>query len=205
MNPFLSFEVQQDLILASASPRRREILDNLGFEFEVFPSSVDEDEVIWTDPVKVVRLLSELKAVDVQKSHPLKTIIAADTTVVCDGEVLAKPAGRDDAVKMLETLSGRMHQVITGVVLISPPNIRFIEEETTDVFFRKISSAEISEYIDTGEPFDKAGAYAIQGYASLFVERVEGCFYNVVGLPVPRLFRMFRKLEKVILAGKGQG
>ena len=198
MNQFLSLEVQQNLILASASPRRREILLKLGFEFQVIPSSVNEDEVIWTDPVKVVKLLSELKAVDVQKSHPRKTIIAADTAVVCDGRSLTKPADREDAVEMLEILSGRKHQVITGIAVISPPNIRFIEEETTNVFFRELSREEITSYIDSGEPFDKAGGYAIQGQASVFIEKVEGCFYNVVGLPVQRLFSIFRKLEKIL-------
>ncbi|MBN2185322.1 MAG: septum formation protein Maf [Candidatus Krumholzibacteriota bacterium] len=189
--------VQQDLILASASPRRREILLKLGFEFQVIPSSVDEDEVIWTDPVKVVKLLSELKAIDVQKSHPRKTIIAADTAVVCDGRSLTKPVDREDAYEMLEILSGRRHQVITGIAVVSPPNIRFIEEETTNVFFRELSRGEILSYIDSGEPFGKAGGYAIQGHASVFIEKVEGCFYNVVGLPVQRLFSIFRKLEKI--------
>ena len=198
MNQFLSLEVQQNLILASASPRRREILLKLGFEFRVIPSSVNEDEVIWTDPVKVVKLLSELKAIDVQKSHPRKTIIAADTAVVCDGRSLTKPADRGDAVEMLEILSGRKHQVITGIAVISPPNIRFIEEETTNVFFRELSREEITCYIDSGEPFDKAGGYAIQGQASVFIEKVEGCFYNVVGLPVQRLFSIFKKLEKIL-------
>ena len=197
MNPFLSLKVQ-NLILASASPRRREILLKLGFEFQVIPSSVNEDEVIWTDPVKVVKLLSELKAIDVQKSHPRKTIIAADTAVVCDGRSLTKPADRGDAVEMLEILSGRKHQVITGIAVISPPNIRFIEEETTNVFFRELSREEITCYIDSGEPFDKAGGYAIQGQASVFIEKVEGCFYNVVGLPVQRLFSIFKKLEKIL-------
>ena len=204
MNPFLSLKVQQNLILASASPRRSDILSKLGFEFQVIPSSVDEDEVIWTDPVKIVRLLSELKAIDVQKAHPRKTIIAADTAVICDGRSLTKPKDREDAVEMLEILSGRKHQVITGIALIAPPNIRFIEEETTNVFFTDLSREDITRYIDSGEPFDKAGAYAIQGQASVFIEKVEGCFYNVVGLPIQRLFSMFRKLEKILDQSSGQ-
>ncbi len=195
MNPFLSMGVQDNLLLASASPRRREILTMLGFEFEISPSDVDEDELIWTDPVRVARLLSELKAVDVQKSHPRKTIIAADTLVICEGRFLGKPVGQDDAVSMLETLSGREHEVVTGLTLMTPPDIRYVESEITKVFFRELSKSDIAAYIDTGEPFGKAGAYAIQGYASLFIDRVDGCYFNVVGLPVSLLFRLFRRLE----------
>ena len=195
MNPFLSDSVQERLVLASASPRWREILHNLGFEFEVIPADVSEDEIIWTDAERVAYLLAELKAVDVQMSRPRKTIIGADTIVVCDGKNLGKPSGRDEVVDMLGMLSGREHQVVTGVALVAPPNIRLIEVERTSVFFRELSPEEISRYADTDEPADKAGAYAIQGHASVFVEKVEGCYFNVVGLPVPRLFNMFRKLE----------
>ncbi|MBN1163324.1 MAG: septum formation inhibitor Maf [Candidatus Krumholzibacteriota bacterium] len=196
MNPFLSLEVQSRLVLASASPRRREILEGLGFEFEILPAQVEEDEIFWNDPREGVRLLAELKAVDVQRSRPRKTIIAADTIVVCENERLGKPDGPEEAEEMLSLLSGRRHQVITGVILAAPPNKRIVGVESTNVFFRQLEGREIARYIDTGEPYDKAGAYAIQGYASVFIDRIEGCYFNVVGLPVPRLFRMFRELEK---------
>ena len=195
MNPFLSFELQERLLLASASPRRREILENLGFEFEVLPSNVDESEIPWSDPVESAKLLAEIKAIDAQKTRPRKTIIAADTIVLCEGQVMGKPSSSEDAAEMLGTLSGRMHEVVTGIALITPPNLRIIEAESTKVFFRKLSPEEISRYISTREPFDKAGAYAIQGYASAFIDRIEGDYFNVVGLPVARLFSMFRKLE----------
>ena len=195
MNPFLSFELQERLLLASASPRRREILENLGFEFEILPSNVDESEVPWSDPVESAKLLAEIKAIDAQKTRPRKTIIAADTIVLCEGQVMGKPSSSEDAAEMLGTLSGRMHEVVTGIALITPPNLRIIEAESTKVFFRKLSPEEISRYISTREPFDKAGAYAIQGYASAFIDRIEGDYFNVVGLPVARLFSMFRKLE----------
>lgn len=195
MNPFLSFELQERLLLASASPRRREILENLGFEFEVLPSNVDESEVPWSDPVESAKLLAEIKAIDAQKTRPRKTIIAADTIVLCEGQVMGKPSSSEDAAEMLGTLSGRMHEVVTGIALITPPNLRIIEAESTKVFFRKLSPEEISRYISTREPFDKAGAYAIQGFASAFIDRIEGDYFNVVGLPVARLFSMFRKLE----------
>jgi len=195
MNPFLSFEIQERLLLASASPRRREILENLGFEFEILPSNVDESEVPWNDPVESAKLLAEIKGVDAQKTRPRKTIIAADTIVLCEGQVMGKPKSSEDAAKMLGTLSGRVHEVVTGIALIKLPNTRIIEAERTKVFFRKLSPEEISRYISTREPFDKAGAYAIQGYASAFIDKIEGDYFNVVGLPVARLFSMFRKLE----------
>ena len=195
MNPFLPYELQERLLLASASPRRREILRNLGFEFEVLPSNVDESEVPWSDPVESAKLLAEIKAIDAQKTRPRKTIIAADTIVLCEGQVMGKPSSSEDAAEMLGTLSGRMHEVVTGIALITPPNLRIIEAESTKVFFRKLSPEEISRYISTREPFDKAGAYAIQGFASAFIDRIEGDYFNVVGLPVARLFSMFRKLE----------
>jgi septum formation protein len=195
VNPFLSFGIQQGLLLASASPRRREILENLGFEFEVLPSDVDESEVPWDDPVSSAKLLAEIKGIDAQKSRPRKTIIAADTIVLCEGGAMGKPEGQDDAREMLDKLSGRMHEVVTGVALIAPPNRRLIEAESTKVFFRELEPREIERYISTREPFDKAGAYAIQGFASAFIDRIEGDYFNVVGLPVARLFRMFRRLE----------
>ncbi|MBU8920631.1 MAG: Maf family protein [Bacteroidales bacterium] len=198
MNPFLSMEVQSNLVLASASPRRREILSSLGFEFEVIPPDVDENEVFWKDPEKIVTLLAELKAVDVQSGKPRKTVIGADTIVVCEGTVLGKPGSREETVKMLQMLSGCSHEVLTGIAVATPPNIRLVEVETTMVQFRELSRSEIEKYADMDEPRDKAGAYAIQGHASVFVERIEGCYLNVVGLPVQRLFKMFRKLENVI-------
>lgn len=197
MNPFLPEALQERLLLASASPRRREILENLGFEFEILPSNVDESEVPWNDPVKSAKLLAEIKGVDAQMTRPRKTIIAADTIVLCDGQVMGKPGSPEEAKEMLEALSGRMHEVVTGIALITPPNIRIIEAESTRVFFRGLGPEEISRYIETGEPFDKAGAYAIQGYASAFIEKIEGCYFNVVGLPVSRLFGMFRRLEEM--------
>lgn len=195
MNPFLPVDIQSNLILASASPRRREILERLGFEFEIIPAELDE--VHSDDPVRSVKLLAEQKAVEIQSSRPRKTILAADTVVVCDGVSLGKPADQDEAAEMLGSLSGRRHEVITGMALIAPPNLRVIEAESTRVYFREISDSLIERYVSTGEPLDKAGAYGIQGLASAFVERIEGCYFNVVGLPVSLLFRMFEDLERM--------
>jgi septum formation protein len=198
MNPFLSESVQERLLLASASPRRKEILQNLGFEFEILPSDVDESEVPWSNPVESVKLLAEIKGVGAQMSRPRKTIIAADTIVLFNGQVMGKPLDSEDAKRMLETLSGETHEVVTGIALLAPPNHRLIEVESTKVVFRPLSSNEITSYIETGEVYDKAGAYAIQGFAAPFIERIEGCYFNVVGLPVARLFGMFRRLEAVL-------
>jgi septum formation protein len=202
MNPFLAYEVQDNLVLASASPRRREILERLGFEFEILPTAVDEEELRWDDPIRNARILAEIKAVDAQRLRPRKTIIAADTVVMKDGRSLGKPADAREAAEMLTFLSGAAHEVVTGVALVAPPNIRLIETERTTVVFRAITEREIDIYIETGEPFDKAGAYGIQGHASIFIERLEGCYFNVVGLPVPLLFGMFLDLERRLGAGR---
>ncbi len=198
MNPFLTADIQSDLVLASASPRRREILERLGFEFEVIPAALEEDLALSEDPEKNVKLLAELKGVEVQRVRPRKTIIAADTIVRSGDVTLGKPRDHDEAFEMLRSLGGRAHSVVTGVAILAPPNRRVIEAESTTVFFREISDEEIDRYIDTSEPFGKAGAYAIQGFASAFVDRIEGCYFNVVGLPVALLFRMFRELERAL-------
>lgn len=195
MNPFLSVDIQSNLVLASASPRRREILERLGFEFKVIPAELDE--VHSEDPVRSVKLLAELKAVEIQSVRPRKTILAADTVVVCDGVSMGKPACQEEAAEMLGSLSGRQHEVVTGMALIAPPNLRVIKAESTKVYFRELSDSMIERYVGTGEPSDKAGAYGIQGLASVFVERIEGCYFNVVGLPVALLFRMFADLERM--------
>lgn len=193
MNPFLPISLQEGIILASGSPRRQEILKGLGFEFETIPSNISEDEVLWEEPEKRSKLLAELKAVDVQKEHPTRKIIGADTIVYCDGIRMEKPANAKEAAEMLKRLSGRDHEVITGLAIVAPPNRRTIRAERTKVYFREIDNSEIERYIDTGEPFDKAGGYAIQGHASVFIEKIEGCYFNVVGLPVPLLFRMLKE------------
>jgi septum formation protein len=197
MNPFLTAGIQRDLVLASSSPRRSEILERLGFEFEVIPAEIEEGRSLCEDPARNAQLLAELKGVDVQRLRPRRTIIAADTVVVCGRASLGKPADAAEAAEMLRVLSGREHDVITGIALIAPPNRRVVRSEKTKVVFREIENEEIIRYIETGEPFGKAGAYAIQGFASVFVERIDGCFFNVVGLPVALLFSMFRELERM--------
>lgn len=195
MNPFLPISVQNDLVLASGSPRRKKILEELGFEFETIVSGVNENECFIDDPIKKVKALAELKAADVRKSCPGKKIIGADTIVICRNEELGKPADRKEAAEMLAFLSGKCHEVVTGIAVIAPHNRRMINIEKTKVYFKELSSREIQAYINTNEPFDKAGGYAIQGLAAPFIKRIEGCYFNVVGLPVGLLFIMLEELE----------
>jgi len=194
MNPLLPEDIQRNLVLASSSPRRREILENLGFEFEVIPADIDEDFLEGEDFVSHAERLALSKAIKVSKIRPEGKIIGADTVVVCDGRVLGKPADKAEAEEMLSLLSGKKHQVITALALVAPGGGRIVKSEVTDVFFYELSREEIRRYVATGEPMDKAGAYAIQGYASAFVRRIEGCFFNVVGLPVWLLFSMLKEM-----------
>ncbi len=169
------------IILASQSPRRKEILTELGISFTVVPSHYEEDNARHIPPETLVKLQAEGKARDVYKKTG-GIVLGADTVVVLDGEVLGKPKNQEDAAHMLEALSGRTHHVLTGVAVIKEGTM-YSAVCTTAVHFRPISKEEIQDYIATGEPMDKAGAYAIQGIGQKFVEHIEGSYSNVVGLP----------------------
>jgi septum formation protein len=179
------------LILASASSRRAEILRNAGICFEATPAAVDESRWNGETPAHLVRRLAKAKAVAAaERVSGAAIVFGADTEVVVDGEVLGKPAADLDAREMLRRLSGRVHEVITGLELIRlPDRATRSEQEVTRVTFAALSADEINSYVATGEPFDKAGGYAIQGRAGRFITRVEGCYFNVVGLPLSRLCR----------------
>ena len=177
------------LILASASPRRAEVLRDAGFHFTVLSSAIDETPYPDESPQDLVLRLAQTKA-DLAAARAVgpAILIAADTEVVLDGHIFGKPRSSDDARSMLEKLSGRMHTVLTGVALIRLPDVErrsFVESSV--VQFAPLSDEEIGRYLATGEPHDKAGAYAIQGYAARYIPRIEGCYFNVVGLPVARL------------------
>ena len=177
------------LVLASGSPRRRETLTCLGFEFTVRPVDIDESRRAGENALDYVRRLAEEKARGDAREGEI--ILAADTIVVLDGELLGKPKDAEDATAMLGRLSGRDHEVSTGVAVFDVDHDRLeIAVETTVVRFTSLDPAEIAWYVASGEPMDKAGAYAIQGLASLFVESIEGNYANVVGLPVPVVYRM---------------
>jgi septum formation protein len=184
------------LILASASVRRAEILRDAGFHFSVLSSAIDETVYPGEAPQDLVQRLAIAKAelVAARAVGPA-VIIAADTEVALDGHVFGKPRSSDDARRMLEKLSGRTHSVLTGVALIRLPDAdRITFVETTLVHFAKLSEDEITRYLATGEPHDKAGGYAIQGRAGRYIPRIEGCYFNVVGLPLARLQQALTEL-----------
>jgi septum formation protein len=184
------------LILASASPRRAEILTDAGIAFSVLSSAVDETPFSNEDPSELVQRLANAKA-DLVAARAVgpAIVIAADTVVVLDGHILGKPRSNDDARHMLEQLSGRTHSVVTGMALVRLPDAdrrQFVE--TTLVHFSPLSAEEISRYLATQEPHDKAGAYGVQGRAGRYIPRIEGCYFNVVGLPLSRLIATLREL-----------
>jgi len=184
------------LILASASTRRAEILRDAGFSFAVLSSAVDETPFSGESAHQLVQRLSSAKAelVAARAVGPA-IVIAADTEVALEGRVFGKPRSSEDARQMLEKLSGRTHSVVTGVTLIRLPDAeRRAFVEITNVHFATLSADEITYYLATGEPHDKAGSYAIQGYAGRFIPRIEGCYFNVVGLPLARLCRALAEL-----------
>jgi septum formation protein len=184
------------LILASASPRRFELLRNAAIDFTVDPAQVPEQPLPGERPVDYAQRLACDKARVVFARNSDSAVLGADTVVVVDEHLLEKPMDEEDATRMLRLLSGRMHQVITGVCLVAPAFER-TEAEVTQVVFSPLSEDEIAYYVQTGEPMDKAGAYAIQGIASRWVERIEGCYFNVVGLPLPRVYHMLKAAEVV--------
>jgi nucleoside triphosphate pyrophosphatase len=184
------------LILASSSTRRAEILREAGYHFTVLSSAVDETRFPGEPPQDLVLRLAEAKAeLAAARSVGPAIIIAADTEVVLDGRIFGKPRSSDDARHMLEKLSGRTHAVLTGVALIRLPDAeRITFVETTLVHFAPLSAEEITRYLATGEPHDKAGAYGIQGRAGRYIPRIEGCYFNVVGLPLARLQQALTEL-----------
>jgi septum formation protein len=188
--------VSTKLILASASPRRTEILHNAGYAFTVVASAIDETPIPGESAEVMVRRLADAKAELVAaRSVGPAIVIAADTAVLIGTQILGKPRTTEDARHMLESLSGMTHSVITGVSLVRFPDVeRRSFVEATQVHFARLSSEEIEEYLATGEPFDKAGGYAIQGRAGRFIPRIEGCYFNVVGLPLARLARELEEL-----------
>lgn len=175
------------LVLASQSPRRAEILRNANIEFTTRVAEVDETPVDGERPGPYVRRLAEAKARAVPTSSG-EVVLGADTTVVAAGEILAKPVDAADARRMLRLLSGRRHEVLTGICLRRGEEV-LTDHAATAVWFAPLTDQEIAQYVDSGEPMDKAGAYAIQGLASKFVERIEGCYFNVMGLPVSLVWR----------------
>ncbi|MDW8321944.1 MAG: Maf family protein [Armatimonadota bacterium] len=191
------------LILASASPRRRELVALLGIPFRVEPADIDETPPDGHSPEEVARTLAREKALVVSRRQHRGIVLGADTIVVCDEAILGKPRDAEEALQMLRRLNGREHQVLTGVALLDVVDGVVVREQCeavcTRVWFRRVDEEHLRRYVATGEPMDKAGAYGAQGYGSTLIERIEGCYFNVVGLPVSRVCAMLEAWEVVVL------
>lgn len=197
------------LILASGSPRRAEILRAAGFSFDIVPADIDEILRPGEVATEYVRRLAVEKARTVSrriaaaKPDAEAVIIAADTTVVVNGTILEKPESPSDAQRMLEQLSGRTHDIYTGVALLRlPDGVERILADVTRVDFADLSAREIADYVASGEPFGKAGGYAIQGLGGRFVKRIEGCYFNVMGMPLGRIYQELRKIQEETAAAR---
>ncbi len=188
---------ERKIILASASPRRAELLSSLGVEFTVIPSEYEEHIEDFSDVEQMVTELSYQKAKDVHQTHFQDIVIGSDTIVVLDGKVLCKPKNELDAEAMLKSLSGREHKVYTAVTLLcEDKRISFCD--ATSVTFFELNEKEISDYVKSGEPLDKAGAYGIQGKGAYLVRKIEGDYYSVMGLPVARTVREIETLKESV-------
>jgi septum formation protein len=196
MNASSLIKLKSPLILASKSPRRRQLLASLGFEFEVKPSHIDEDKIYNEDPAKYVINLAKAKASEIAPDNPNSIIIGADTTVYFEGEYLNKPQDENDAKLMLRRLSGSVHSVYSGICVFDTSQMLIeTDYEKTVVKFRNLDNEEIEAYVSSGSPMDKAGSYGIQDdMGAIFVEKIVGDFYNVVGLPLVKLYKILRGL-----------
>ncbi|QGU00051.1 Septum formation protein Maf [Candidatus Syntrophocurvum alkaliphilum] len=193
------------IILASQSPRRKELLIKIGLEFEVIPAGINEEGLTANSPDELVQKLAILKGRHIANKVESGIIISADTIVVLNGQILGKPFNRDSAKAMLKTLSNNIHEVQTGLCLINKDlDNELVIVEKTMVHFKSLTNEEIDFYIKTGEPMDKAGAYGIQGFASVFIKKIEGCYFNVVGLPLHRLYELLISQGVNLMGGEGR-
>lgn len=176
-----------ELILASASPRRKELFKMIGLSFSAVASDANEDIPV-LEASEYVERLAQIKAQSVKARFPGACVVGCDTIVLLDGKIIGKPRDEDDAYRILSRLSGRTHSVYTGLAVITDKTLS-VEHDVTQVTFASMSADEIRSYIRTGEPMDKAGAYGIQGMGGIFVNRIDGCYFTVIGLPLPKLYR----------------
>jgi septum formation protein len=196
MNPFIPPHLQTGIVLASKSPRRIDLLRAIEIDFVVDPAHVGvEDQELDCGPSELPSVLAGLKAENVAGRHPGSVVIGADTVVIVDGELLEKPRDDGEAAEFLHKLNGRIHEVITGLaVRKNDAGVSLLEQERTRVRFRDLTRSEIESYVASGEGRDKAGSYAIQGLGAGLVRSVDGCFYNVVGLPIALLIDMLKRV-----------
>ena len=188
------------IILASASPRRKELLGKIGLKFEVEPSHYEEDISSKLEPHELAKALSLEKAKVVARNHQNTLVIAADTFIVFKGKILGKPQTETEAKKMLETINGKAHSVITGFTVIDTENNQALSKSVeTRVYIRRLTPDEIDAYVKSKEPLDKAGAYAIQGLGSVIVDKIEGDYFNVIGLPLSALVESLKEFGVHVL------
>lgn len=188
------------IVLASASPRRKELLERIGLKLEVEPSNYEENISSATEPHKLAKSISLEKAKLVARNYKNALVIAADTFIVLEGEILGKPTTETEAKRMLEAISGRQHSVITGFTIIDTGNNKVLSSSVeTKVHIRELTSKEIDSYVKSKEPLDKAGAYAIQGLGSVIVEKIEGDYFNVIGLPLSTVTESLKEFGVHIL------
>ncbi len=188
--------LKKKLVLASRSPRRAEILNAVGWPFEMVAANIDERRFESEPAVPYVRRLAQTKAETVAKNLPSGLVLGADTVVLVDEKILGQPSDAEDARRMLKLLSGRWHEVLTAVALLrAGENRSVVDHEKTRVRFAQMAAAEIDWYVATGEPMDKAGAYAVQGSAALFIEEIQGDYFNIVGLPVRLVYKLARTMR----------
>ncbi|WP_033169897.1 nucleoside triphosphate pyrophosphatase [Selenomonas sp. ND2010] len=192
------------IILASGSPRRKELLEQVGASFVVSVSDAAEESSDRLEPEELVRINAVAKAKAVAAEYPEKPVLGADTVVSLDGHTYGKPCDKNEACRMLENFSGRTHQVSTGIAMVVKGEI-YTDVVTTKVTFGAMSQEEISRYVETGEPLDKAGAYAVQGIAARFIEKIEGSYSNVVGLPLHAVTQLARKAGVDLYDNHGEG
>ena len=193
-----------NIILASASPRRKEILENTNVKFKIMASDIEELTLEGESPCQMVMRLAFEKGMDIASKQKSDLIISADTIVVLDNKVLGKPKDEVEAIHMIESLSGKTHQVITGISLINlENNKKIIDYVISNVKFKNLSKEDINDYIRTNESLDKAGAYGIQGYGALLVDEIQGDYFNIVGLPISRLSDLLKKYFNINLFMEG--
>ena len=188
------------IILASSSPRRRDLLIQIGLDFDILPSHRPEEMDPALPPDEMAQKLAQEKALDTASRLTEGLVVGADTIVVLQGKIMGKPSDSEEAFRTLKKLSGRFHEVITALALLDVKSRKMLTGyEKTRVFFRRISDEEIQAYINSGEPMDKAGAYGIQGKGILFVQKINGCYTNVVGLPLVKLAEMFSRMGTTLI------
>ncbi len=190
----------ENIILASSSPRRKELFEKYNISPTIIPSDIIEKSFIGENPTQIAMSLAFQKAYSISKLNPDKIVIGADTIVVFENQILGKPKDEEDALRILKLLNGNYHNVITGISIIQGSSkIKIVDYENTIVKFRDLEDSKLIHYVNTNEPMDKAGAYGIQGYGALLVEKIDGCYLNVVGLPLVKLDFLLNKFFKISL------